>query len=93
MVDWLGWAATAVFLASYGCKDQRRLRIVQAGAALLWAIYGAIIAATPIVVANLLVAAAAVYSSLNRSRSQERLDGSAGTIVTPGSELDLSGTS
>jgi uncharacterized transporter YbjL len=93
MVDWLGWAATAVFLASYGCKDQKRLRIVQAGAALLWAIYGVIIAATPIVVANLLVAAAAVYSSLNRSRSRERLDGSAGTIVTPASELDLSRTS
>jgi hypothetical protein len=93
MVDWLGWAATAVFLASYGCKDQKRLRIVQAGAALLWAIYGAIIDATPVVVANLLVAAAAVYSCLNRSRPGKRLDGSPGTIVTPASELDLFRTS
>jgi uncharacterized transporter YbjL len=93
MVDWLGWAATAVFLASYGCKDQKRLRLVQAGAALLWAIYGTIIAAIPIVVANLLVAAAAVYSSLNRSGPRARLDGSAETMVTPASELDLSRTS
>jgi hypothetical protein len=93
MVDWIGWAATAVFLASYGCKDQKRLRIVQAGAALLWTIYGAIIAATPIVVANLLVAAAAVYSSLNRNGPRERLDGAAGTMVTRASELDLSRTS
>jgi inner membrane protein len=93
MVDWLGWAATAVFLASYGCKDQKRLRIVQAGAAVLWAIYGAIIAATPIVVANLLVAAAAVYSSLRRSGSRHRLDEPSGGIVTPASELDLSRTS
>lgn len=85
MVDWLGWAATVVFLASYACKDQKRLRMVQAGAALLWALYGSIIAATPVVVANLLVAAAAVYSSLNRSRPTG--------IVTPASELDLSRTS
>lgn len=92
MVDWLGWAATAVFLASYGCKDQKKLRLVQAGAALLWAIYGAIIAARPIVVANLLVAAAAVYSSVRRPRPGERLEG-AGRIVTPASELDLSRTS
>jgi hypothetical protein len=93
MVDWLGWAATAVFLASYGCKDQKRLRMVQAGAALLWAIYGVIIAATPIVVANILVAAAAVYSSLNRHGPREPLDGPAGIIATPASELDLSRTS
>jgi hypothetical protein len=93
MVDWLGWMATAVFLASYGCKDQKRLRIVQAGAALLWAVYGTIIAATPIVVANLLVAAVAVYSSLNRNGPRARLDGSTGTMVTPANELDLSGTS
>ena len=93
MVDWLGWAATAVFLASYGCKDQKRLRIVQAGAALLWAVYGTIIAATPIIVANLLVAAVAVYSSLTRSAPGAQADGSAGTMVTPASELDLSRTS
>lgn len=67
--------------------------MVQAGAALLWAIYGAIIAATPIVVANLLVAAAAVYSSLNRDSPREPLEGRARTIVTPASELDLSRTS
>jgi hypothetical protein len=61
--DWIGWAATALFLLSYSRKDQRRLRLMQAGAALLWVGYGAILHAVPIVVANLLVTAVAVYSS------------------------------
>jgi hypothetical protein len=64
MPDWIGWLATAIFLASYSCKDQGRLRRVQALAALVWVIYGVILHAVPIVVANLLVALAAVYSSL-----------------------------
>ena len=63
--DWLGWAATATFLASYACKDQGALRRVQAVAALMWTAYGAILHAMPIIVANLLVAGVAVYSSLN----------------------------
>jgi hypothetical protein len=65
--DWIGWLATAVFLASYSLKDQAKLRRVQALAAVLWVVYGAIIHATPIVVANVLVAFAALYSSLGRS--------------------------
>jgi hypothetical protein len=62
--DWLGWLATAVFLASYGCKDQSKLRRTQAAAALIWIWYGVLLQALPLIVANLLVAAVAVYSSL-----------------------------
>jgi hypothetical protein len=61
--DWLGWIATAIFAGSYLCKSQTALRRTQGFAAMVWAAYGAIIHATPILVANLLVAGMAVYSS------------------------------
>jgi Bacterial inner membrane protein len=63
-LDWLGWVATAIFLASYACKDPKKLRLTQAAAALLWVGYGIVLRAVPLIVANLLVAAVAVYSSL-----------------------------
>lgn len=63
-VDWIGWVATAIFAASYRCKDPMRLRRVQALAACLWAVYGAVIGAAPVLVANLLVAGFAGWSSL-----------------------------
>jgi hypothetical protein len=69
--DWIGWLATAIFLFSYSCKDQGRLRQVQALAAVLWVVYGVILHAVPIVVANLLVAGVALYSSLIRSRARK----------------------
>jgi uncharacterized protein with PQ loop repeat len=43
------------------------LRKVQAGAALLWVVYGLLIHAFPVVVANVVVAAVAVYSSVQRA--------------------------
>ena len=61
--DALGWLATAVFLASYSRKSQHALRLTQAAAALLWVLYGVLLHALPIIVANLLVAAVAAYSS------------------------------
>lgn len=78
--DWIGWVATAVFLVSYSLKDQGKLRRVQAIAALLWVAYGAILHAVPIVVANLLVAGAAVYSSRNNKS----------VSLSPADEPDLS---
>jgi hypothetical protein len=60
----IGWVATAVFVGSYACKDPARLRQVQAVAACMWMGYGAVIGAAPVLVANLLVAAVAVWSSL-----------------------------
>jgi hypothetical protein len=86
-IDWIGWSATALFLLSYRCRTQTRLRLTQAAAALLWVGYGAVLQAVPIVVANLLVAAVAVYTSRSRPASAER------PVVTPAGAPDLSGIS
>jgi hypothetical protein len=65
-LSWIGWAATAVFASSYLFKHPIVLRKVQAAAAILWVIYGLMIKASPVVVANLLVASMALYSSIRR---------------------------
>jgi hypothetical protein len=67
-IDWIGWIATAIFVSSYACRDPVLLRRVQALAASLWVAYGMVIHATPVVVANLLVAGIAVYSSVTNSK-------------------------
>jgi hypothetical protein len=66
-LEWIGWVATAAFASSYFFRQPTALRKVQAGAALLWVIYGLLIHALPIVVANVVVAAVAVYSSVQRA--------------------------
>jgi hypothetical protein len=71
MLAWIGWVATAVFAGSYLCKDQAALRRVQAAAAVLWVIYGGLIGALPVVVANLIVAGVALWSSLPRQRPSD----------------------
>ena len=63
LTDWVGWLATAVFVLSYRFGDQRTLRWIQAFAAVLWVGYGLARHAMPVVVANLLVAGMALYSS------------------------------
>ena len=63
LTDWVGWLATAVFVLSYRFRDQRTLRWIQALAAVLWVGYGLARHAMPVVVANLLVAGMALYSS------------------------------
>ena len=63
MINWIGWVATGVFAVSYFCRQPKMLRIVQAIAALMWVTYGFLIRAMPVVVANVIVALAAVYSS------------------------------
>jgi len=55
VVEYLGWAATAVFVASYFCSRAEALKRVQLVGALMWVAYGALISAPPVVVANLLV--------------------------------------
>jgi hypothetical protein len=62
-LSWIGWVATALFASSYLCKRQVTLRRIQAAAAVLWVIYGVLIHAFPVVVANALVAIVAFYSS------------------------------
>jgi len=63
MLSWIGWVATALFAASYFCRHPGRLRLVQALAALLWIGYGIAIAATPVIVANVIVATIAAASA------------------------------
>ena len=68
MLNSIGWVATAVFASSYFFRRPATLRKIQAGAALLWVAYGFLIGALPVVVANVIVAAAAVYSSVTAQR-------------------------
>ena len=67
MADWIGWLATATFVISYFCRRQVVLRRVQGLAALLWMVYGALIHALPVIVANVIVATVAVGSSFRRA--------------------------
>jgi hypothetical protein len=66
--DGLGWLATALFAVSYFCKSPRAMRRVQALAAFLWVGYGLWMNALPIVVANTIVAALALYSDWKQPR-------------------------
>ena len=66
-VSALGWLATAGFAGSYLTKRAATLKAVQASAAGLWVIYGTAIGAPPIVVANVIVACAALYSLVRRA--------------------------
>ena len=71
MTEAVGWAATVVFTTSYFFRQPSTLRRIQAAAACLWIAYGVATGSLPVVVANLLVAAAAVFS-LYRSGSGKR---------------------
>ena len=79
MIDYLGWAATAVFVSSYFFERPEVLRGVQMAGAVLWIVYGVLLGAIPVVVANLLVLSAAAWASVrtrigvqHAGRAQER---------------------
>ena len=74
MIEWVGWIATAVFAVSYFCRRPAAMRRVQALAAALWIAYGIAIKATPVIVANLVVAALAIISSFRRRDPQPPLE-------------------
>jgi hypothetical protein len=69
LVDYLGWIATGVFLFSYFCKSAAALRSFQMAGALLWIAYGIVIGASPVVVANVLVFAAAAWTAIRTRRA------------------------
>lgn len=69
MIDYLGWIATAVVVASYFCAGATAIRAVQMIGAVIWAIYGALIGASPVIVANVLVFAAAAWTAIRTFRS------------------------
>ncbi|MBV9656504.1 MAG: hypothetical protein JO295_00180 [Verrucomicrobia bacterium] len=73
----IGWVATAAFAASYLCKNPGALRRVQALAACLWILYGCVVGALPVVVANLIVAVMAVVYPWFRVRLASRRASSA----------------
>jgi uncharacterized protein with PQ loop repeat len=62
MLESIGWVATVIFSSSYFFRQPASLRRIQALAACLWIVYGVCIHALPVVVANVIVAAAALYS-------------------------------
>jgi hypothetical protein len=74
MTDAIGWVATALFASSYFFKRPAALRRVQAVAAALWVCYGVVIHALPVVAANLIVAALALWSSLMPVRRRPRAE-------------------
>ena len=67
-VELLGWTATAVFVGSYFFGRPAWLRAVQMLGALLWILYGVLIGASPVVVANVLVFSAAAWTAFRPQR-------------------------
>ena len=74
MLEAIGWIATAVFAASYFFRRPAALRRIQAAAACLWIAYGLAIHAMPVVVANAIVAIAALYSSHVRQPANSAME-------------------
>ena len=63
VMDAIGWMATALFAASYFCKEPAALRRTQALAALVWIAYGVALKSAPVIVSNVVVATLAAWSS------------------------------
>lgn len=68
MTDALGWVATTLFVGSYFFRQPALLRLAQMSGAGLWIVYGVLISALPVVVANGLVLAAAAWTLLRARR-------------------------
>lgn len=71
MTDLIGWFASALFIASY-LLPPKFLRSFQVSGALVWAFYGVLLQAMPIIVANLLMIVAVGYSA-RREKGREGL--------------------
>lgn len=68
----LGWIATSVFVGSYFFSRPAALRACQMVGATLWIVYGVLIAAKPVIAANLLVFAAAAWTLLRKRETVPR---------------------
>ena len=66
-IECLGWAATGVFVGSYFFARPSLLRGMQMFGALLWIIYGLLINASPVIVANILVFSAAAWTACRKA--------------------------
>lgn len=69
MTESLGWLATTVFVSSYFFRNAEALRAMQVMGAVLWIVYGVLIGASPVVVANLLVGGAAGWTVIRARRA------------------------
>lgn len=69
VADALGWVATAVFVGSYFFRRVALLRAIQMLGSALWIVYGILIAAKPVIAANVLVFAAAGWTMLRSPRT------------------------
>jgi Bacterial inner membrane protein len=65
--EYLGWGATAIFVGSYFCLRPSMLRGIQMVGAALWIVYGVLINASPVIVANVLVFSAAAWTIFRRT--------------------------
>ena len=70
MVEYLGWAATVVFVGSYFCTTPGALRRMQMVGAVMWMGYGLVMHAAPVFVANLLVLSAAAWTGARSETPQ-----------------------
>jgi hypothetical protein len=68
----LGWCATAVFVGSYFFARPSVLRGAQMFGALLWVLYGLLIDALPVIVANILVFAAAAWTAFRKTTADPK---------------------
>lgn len=73
LADIMGWIASAVFVASYFFPQPTMLRGLQMLGAVLWIIFGVLIASKPVITSNVLVFAAAAWT-LMRARAASRAD-------------------
>lgn len=69
MIDMIGWIATAVFVGSYFAKRPDMLRRIQMVGAAIWACYGLLLGAPPVVAANIMVLAAAAWTIRQQRRA------------------------
>lgn len=70
LADVVGWAATGVFVGSYFFTRAESIRRTQMAGALMWLVYGLLIGAYPVIVANVLVFGAAAWSLARAARAK-----------------------
>jgi uncharacterized protein with PQ loop repeat len=68
MISSIGWLATALVTASYFFRNHKTLRLMQALGAVVWLTYGVLINSKPVMVANIIVAVVALYSTFLPAR-------------------------
>ena len=68
MISLVGWLATALVTASYFFRNHKTLRVMQALGAAAWLTYGILINSKPVMVANIIVAVVALYSTFIPAR-------------------------